>query len=340
MMSRMQLSAWLVLVLGGFFPTTGTADYRFETIDVPGSRGTIRLRCERRRRDRRGLRPTPTADGHGYVRSAQRGTFTTFDVPNSLGFQVYGINDRGQVVGFFFGSDGKAHGFVRDRDGSFTTFDGPNGEEVEAIRDQQSRPDLGHHRRSRLRARRGRYLHPLRSPGSLYTEAFKINDHGEIAGDFIDGIGFFHGYIRDACGNFTTFDVPDYFSTGAYGINNRGDVVGEADTADFQIHGMVRDRDGEVHRLRRPPHPECPGVRDQRPWSSGGQLLGWNRRAWVRCDSDPVGCKKSPEDRCDITLSRDPFAAGMDIAPCRGIAILGRRCSGIRLALKNDRHNL
>ena len=56
--------------------------------------------------------------------SAEPYTFTTIDVPGALyGSYAQGINDAGQVTGYYFDGTG-AHGFV-DTNGAFTTINVP-----------------------------------------------------------------------------------------------------------------------------------------------------------------------------------------------------------------------
>lgn len=60
---------------------------------------------------------------------AQSGwTFTTIDNPAAInstnGTYAQGINDPGQVVGYYYDSAGNSHGFSKT-DGSFTTLDYP-----------------------------------------------------------------------------------------------------------------------------------------------------------------------------------------------------------------------
>jgi hypothetical protein len=90
----------------------------------------------------------------------------------SIDTEVYALNDAGQAAGYYFdaghGALG-AHGFVRNADGSFTTFD---------------------------------------FPGSINTEVHALNDAGEAAGDYVGARFTIHGFVRDADGSFTTFDVP------------------------------------------------------------------------------------------------------------------------------------
>jgi probable HAF family extracellular repeat protein len=57
------------------------------------------------------------------------------------------------------------------------------------------------------------------------TQAFNINDRGDIAGWFQNSAGS-HGFVRDATGRFVSIDYPGAFLTRAFGINNRGVVVG------------------------------------------------------------------------------------------------------------------
>ena len=63
----------------------------------------------------------------GYLYDQVHGTFTTIDDPNGIGgTEVQGINDLGQIVGYYYGADGLSHGFV-DNGGIFTTIDNPLG---------------------------------------------------------------------------------------------------------------------------------------------------------------------------------------------------------------------
>jgi uncharacterized membrane protein len=52
------------------------------------------------------------------------GTFTTIEVPGALSTTAFDINDHGEIVGQYKGSDAKFHGFAYDK-GTFTTVDKP-----------------------------------------------------------------------------------------------------------------------------------------------------------------------------------------------------------------------
>src|SRR4051795_5836147 len=61
-------------------------------------------------------------------------------------------------------------------------------------------------------------------PGASFTQAFGINDAGQIVGTFQDSTGP-HGFL-DTGGSFTQIDVPGASFTTANGINDAGQIVG------------------------------------------------------------------------------------------------------------------
>ena len=55
-------------------------------------------------------------------------TFTTFDAPGAgtgsyQGTYPFAINPEGAITGLYVDASNMYHGFLRDRDGTFTTFD-------------------------------------------------------------------------------------------------------------------------------------------------------------------------------------------------------------------------
>jgi hypothetical protein len=129
----------------------------------------------------------------------------TFDPPGSINTQPLSINRGGTITGYYEDADCFYHGFVRDPQGNFTSFDPP--------------------------------------ASSIGTWPYNINDSGAITGWYYDGI-FYHGFLRDPQGNFTSFDAPGGFNTYPTGINQSGAITGIYDDANYVGHGFVRDPQG------------------------------------------------------------------------------------------------
>jgi hypothetical protein len=169
--------------------------------------------------------------GHGFVR-AKDGTLTTFDVPNSLNFgclddygffsgptPIVGINPAGSITGSYFepisgnGFGGNYRGFLRTKDGRFTTFDA---------------------------------VPSPSSPCCTWTFGIAINPGGEIAGWDNDYANVNHGFVRTKDGTVTILDAPGA-GTGFNGsqgtlphsINPGGVVAGFYADANTVYHGFL-----------------------------------------------------------------------------------------------------
>ena len=66
--------------------------------------------------------PTCHTKGFKYV----KGTFTKLMVPNSISTSIMGVNDLGDLVGFYIKSDGSLHGFIWYHTNVVKTIDFPN----------------------------------------------------------------------------------------------------------------------------------------------------------------------------------------------------------------------
>jgi hypothetical protein len=108
-------------------------------------------------------------------------------LPSNDNSQATGVNDAGEVVGFYQEGPNSSPTFTAfvDKSGVITTFE---------------------------------------APGATSTQALGVNDLGEIVGDYVSG-GVMHGFL-DNGGTFTTLDPSGSTATTINGINDSGTVVG------------------------------------------------------------------------------------------------------------------
>jgi uncharacterized membrane protein len=181
------------------------------------------------------------ADGaasvHGFIRE-RRGAITSFEVPLGRLHSVSDLNNRGQIVGYYdepgFAGGG---GFLRDRDGTIITIAYPGAPYtlVHGLNDRGQlvgaylEPGAAPNPDGTIPAGtvhgfvwdRGRFA-SLDVPGSISTQAFGINNRGQITGGYRDASGRQRGFLRDGH-RYQTLDTPG--GNIASGINDRGEIV-------------------------------------------------------------------------------------------------------------------
>jgi uncharacterized membrane protein len=158
--------------------------------------------------------------------AAQTG-FDTIDVPGAAGTQAWGINARGDTVGFYATSDKVNHGFLLSG-GRFTTIDMPGASSTLANGINPRADIVAEYTRNGV-------LHgvllsgitstPIDLPGATATEPIGINAHGDIVGDYVTADKVTHGFLLKA-GQYTTIDFPGATLTIPQSINPAGDIVG------------------------------------------------------------------------------------------------------------------
>jgi probable HAF family extracellular repeat protein len=179
---------------------------------------------------------------HGFVRQPN-GKITTFNVPFPYLHAVRDINDRGAMVGYYDNPDNYLRlggGFLREPNGKITRIDVPGalpstspfsinnrGQIAGWYADAGTRltPDgaIPPHTVHGFLLDHGRYR-TLDAPRSLLTQAYGINERGQIVGVYYDTTGTPHGFLLDK-GRYTALDAPGQPYTFAQGINDHGDVL-------------------------------------------------------------------------------------------------------------------
>lgn len=173
--------------------------------------------------------------------SAVTYTFTTIDVPGADRTEAYGINNSGQIVGFFFDATG-IHGFLKDGN-SFTTInlpDVPIGGFTEAFGINGLGQIVGSNGVDGFLIDGSDVIIIAVPDQTSFSYASGINDTGQIVGTFA-GAYATHGFLKNG-DTFTTIDGPNSSYTEATGINNLGQIVGNfIDESGY--HTFLKDGD-------------------------------------------------------------------------------------------------
>ncbi len=174
---------------------------------------------------------------------AQNADFIPVDPPGSTSTIVGNINNRGEIAGYFIGSNG-THGFVREPCGSFITFDFPGLLTVNAINAKGEIAGMysDNYEATRVFVRdKTGTITTIAVPGTGSTDLGGINDRGEIVLHYLsDTVS-----LREPDGSFITIPIPGATFAWTYGINNRGEIIGGYDTAN-RIRAFVGYPDGKV----------------------------------------------------------------------------------------------
>ncbi len=177
----------------GFYHTnSGT----FTTVDFPGT-AFNQLLSQNDLHQAAGyysMSPNNSTPDFPYIYDEVGGIFEVITIPGAVGgAQATGINNSGEVCGFFIDSNQVNHGWLLNA-GVFLQLDFPN---------------------------------------STFTQALGLNNMGQVVGVYTDGGGQNHGFVYTvSTGQFTSIDDPHGVGTTVVnGINDSGDLVGFYGTA-------------------------------------------------------------------------------------------------------------
>ncbi len=160
----------------------------------------------------------------GFIRVNPRTTITINAPSGPNVVNAQGINNEGQVVGFYVGNDGQDHGFMASQgNGKTHTITGT------PIADPSIPKVPG-------------------EPGAtfVFSQVLGINDQGIAVGYYGDSTTSQHGFIYNThTGQYTFLDDPsEAFNNGVEvtqitGINNAGEITGFYSDANGVFHGFV-----------------------------------------------------------------------------------------------------
>jgi hypothetical protein len=108
------------------------------------------------------------------------------------------INPTGEITGDYVAAIGGQHGFLRARDGTFTTFDPPDATLTSPASINPAGEITGYYYNGLhgfVRARDGTFI-TFDPPGSIQTYPTSINPAGEITGHYYYvNLGNAHGFL-------------------------------------------------------------------------------------------------------------------------------------------------
>ncbi|HJP80683.1 MAG TPA: CHRD domain-containing protein [Pseudonocardiaceae bacterium] len=196
-------------------------------------------------------------------------TFRTVDDPQDPTFnQLLGINDQGQIAGYF-GSGAAGHpnkGYLV-RDGKFAGENVPGSVQTQVTGIDNLGATVGFSSRANNANQvndntgfvlRGGAFHPVSFPAKdnanpPVNQLLGINDDGIAAGFYTDSAGNNHGYtINTRRGGFSAVTVPGSGSVTAAAINDRGQLAGFDTNAAGITQGFLRDSGGKITVLAYP----------------------------------------------------------------------------------------
>ncbi|MBV9570925.1 MAG: hypothetical protein JO056_06780 [Alphaproteobacteria bacterium] len=167
----------------------------------------------------------------GFIRH-QDGAFTSFRIdeayPGTL--RIAGINRKGEIAGYYTDSSFVSHAFLRQRDGSTTTFDAPEGKgiSVYAINDKGWTAGFfsNHGALQGFVRKRNGEAETFYPPGA-FIAITAMNNEGDVTGCYARNFRNY-GFIRKAGGKMIGFGLPWGQSEAmcAQSINEAGQVAG------------------------------------------------------------------------------------------------------------------
>ena len=209
------------------------------------------------------------------------GTFTEYDVPNTVQTNLLSINDVDDFTG---GVDpdgsGIFQGFV-SIDGTLTSLSVPGAAGTFAYEINNSEElTVGYFIDSTAilhgyyRDASGALHFPIDPTGSTATVLFGLNDRNWVVGRYADSAGATHGLFFIPPNQFSTFDFPGSTFTSLNGINDKGVICGRYVDASGIAHGFLA-------RIRGTPPTNAAGP-EMKAFTSQSRVtpLNTSRSAW------------------------------------------------------------
>ena len=232
---------------------TPTADYIFETIEVPGV-DFLEVTASNDFGDYAGNTRSP--DGEKTIGfTLIDGVFTTYDFPGSLKTSFYAFDNAGKAAGHYKDTDGLYHGVIM-QDGKLTQYDFPDAVETHIYGLSDETGALSGNivdEAGVTHAFSGDLI--ITFPGAVATYGDFVNAAGAVVGSYVDADGMPHGFIRNPDGSFTTIDIPETPNLDFLFVNTITDfgvVAFRAKAVNDILRSYILLPDGVLYEVRIP----------------------------------------------------------------------------------------
>jgi probable HAF family extracellular repeat protein len=203
--------------------------------------------------------------------------FTTIVVKGAKDTHLDGVNNSGEMVGWYVAKNGAAHGLLLVK-GKATNIDDPNGSNTICYDINSNGAIVGSYLDSNslyhaFLFQNGSFTEIV-PPSSTQPQATGINDSGDIVGVYCDNscsAGHQHGF-RFNGSTYTRLDAPGAAYSWAWGINNNGLITVEGGNSKGIWSGYLYDGT-KYTKLK------VPGAVDTYPRqidSAGDVVLTWD----------------------------------------------------------------
>ena len=174
------------------------------------------------------------------------GTFTEYDVPNTVQTNLLSINDAGDFTGTFDPDGSGVFQAFFGRGGTITSISVPAAASTLAYEINNSNQlvvgyfvDSSAVLHGYYRDASGALHFPIDPSGSTATVLFGLNDRNWVVGRYADSVGATHGLFFLPPNNFFTYDFPGSTFTSLNGINDKGVICGRYVDAAGIAHGFL-----------------------------------------------------------------------------------------------------
>ncbi len=230
---------------------TPTADYIFETIEVPGV-DFLEVTASNDFGDYAGNTRSP--DGEKTIGfTLIDGVFTTYDFPGSLNTFFYALDNAGKAAGHYKDIDGLYHGVILEN-GELRQYDFPGAAETHIYGLSDETGALSGNivdAAGVTHAFSGELT--ITFPGAVNTYGDFVNAAGAVVGSYVDADGMPHGFIRNPDGSFTTIDLPKMPNLEFLFVNTITDfgVIGfRAKAVNDILRSYILLPDGSLYEVR------------------------------------------------------------------------------------------